>query len=80
MQTIQIVFEAELLREADLAAKKHHVNRSALIRDAVRDHLKRLRLLDLEEEECLAYQRIPASRDDEVAIAEFAAWAEEHSE
>ena len=80
MQTIQVVVEADLLQEADLAAKKHNMNRSALIRDALRDHLKRMRTLDLEEEECLAYQRIPASREDEVALVEIATWAGEDSE
>ncbi len=74
MQTVQVVLEPELLREADLAAKKHHINRSALIRDALRDHLKRIRILDLEEEERLAYQRIPASRVEELALVEIASW------
>ena len=49
MRTVQVVLEPELLREVDLAAKKHHINRSALIRDALRNHLKRIRILDLEE-------------------------------
>ncbi|WP_162179789.1 hypothetical protein [Bryobacter aggregatus] len=38
MQTIQVVLELELLQEADQAAKKHHMHRSALIRDALRLH------------------------------------------
>ena len=80
MQTVQVVLEPELLQEADLAAKKHHINRSALIRDALRDQLKRMRILDLEEEERLAYQRIPASREDELALAEIASWAGEEGE
>lgn len=49
MRTVQVVLEPELLREVDLAAKKHHINRSALIRDALRNHLKRICILDLEE-------------------------------
>ncbi len=80
MQTVQVVLEPELLKEADLAAKKHHINRSALIRDALRDHLKRMRILDLEEEERLAYQRIPASRKDDLALVEIASWAGEVGE
>ena len=69
-----------MLREADLAAKKHSINRSALIRDALRDHLKRMRILDLEQEERVAYQRIPASHGEELALAEIASWAREGGE
>jgi len=45
MQTVQVVLDADLLQEADLAARKHNINRSALIRDALRGHLKRMHIL-----------------------------------
>jgi len=77
MQTVQVVLDADLLQEADLAARKHNINRSALIRDALRGHLKRMHILDLEQEERLAYQRIPASREDALALVEIASWAGE---
>ncbi len=77
MQTVQVVLDADLLQEADLAARKHNINRSALIRDALRGHLKRMHILDLEQEERLAYQRIPASREDKLALVEIASWAGE---
>ena len=41
MQTIQVVLEEKLLRDADRAARRVRVNRSALIREALREHLKR---------------------------------------
>jgi Arc/MetJ-type ribon-helix-helix transcriptional regulator len=44
------------------------VNRSALIRGALREHLERLRHRELERQERDAYERIP---DDP---AEFAVW------
>ena len=43
MQTIQVVLEEDLLRAADRAARRVRVNRSALIREALREHLKRIK-------------------------------------
>ncbi len=68
MNTIQVVIEEDLLRAANRVARRLKVNRSALIRDALREHLRRLRLEDLERREREAYERTP---DDP---AEFAAW------
>ena len=68
MQTIQVVIEEELLRSADRAASRFKLNRSALIRSALREHLKRLQYLELERREREAYERIP---DDP---AEFSVW------
>ena len=68
METIQVVMEGGLLKAADQAARRLKVNRSALIRDAVREHLKRLHYRELERKEREAYERIP---DDP---AEFAVW------
>ena len=68
MKTIQVVIEEDLLRSADRAARRLEINRSALIRDALRAHLQRLRTADLERREREAYERSP---DDP---AEFAAW------
>jgi metal-responsive CopG/Arc/MetJ family transcriptional regulator len=68
METIQVVMEGELVKAADRAARRLKVNRSALIRDALRKHLARLHYRELERQEREAYQRVP---DDP---AEFAAW------
>ncbi len=70
MNTIQVVIEEDLLRSADRAARHLKVNRSSLIRDALREHLRRLRVGDLERREREAYDKTP---DDP---AEFAAWDE----
>jgi Arc/MetJ-type ribon-helix-helix transcriptional regulator len=68
MTKIQVLIEEDLLRSADRVARRLNVNRSALIRDALRGHLQRLRMADLERREREAYERNP---DDP---AEFAAW------
>ena len=73
--TIQIVLEPDLLHEADQRAKAEKINRSALIRRALHDHLKRLRTLEMEDRERKAYQAQP-QRADEVISWEDAAWPE----
>ena len=40
METIQVVLDAKLLKAADVAAKRQKVNRSALIRQALQEHLQ----------------------------------------
>ena len=76
MQTIQVVLDAPLLKAADLAAKRQKVNRSALIREALAQHLKRLRELELEEKDRRGYLAHP-QREDEFRIWEdAAAWPE----
>jgi metal-responsive CopG/Arc/MetJ family transcriptional regulator len=68
MSTIQVVINEDLLRSADRVARRLKVNRSALIRDALREYLQRLRLGDLERREREAYEQTPDHP------AEFAAW------
>jgi metal-responsive CopG/Arc/MetJ family transcriptional regulator len=66
MQTIQIVLDESLLRLADRAARRAKVNRSALFREALREHLKRLETLEKERRDRLGYERAP--------VTEFAVW------
>src|SRR5213595_3079127 len=42
MEIVQIVLDKKLLRAADEAARRTKRNRSALVRDALREHLRRL--------------------------------------
>jgi metal-responsive CopG/Arc/MetJ family transcriptional regulator len=49
MQTMQVVLDTKLLKAADTAAKRGKLNLSALIRQALQEHLSRLRLVELEE-------------------------------
>lgn len=61
METIQVVLDTALLRAADGAAKKARINRSALIRDALRQHLAHLRTRELEARDRDGYLRHPES-------------------
>jgi metal-responsive CopG/Arc/MetJ family transcriptional regulator len=61
VETIQVVLDEQLLQAADRAAKRSKINRSALIRDALREHLKRLQVRELELREQRGYARHPDS-------------------
>jgi metal-responsive CopG/Arc/MetJ family transcriptional regulator len=76
METIQVVLDTRLLKATDFAAKRQKVNRSALIRHALRQHLQRLREMELEAQDRRGYLAQP-QREDEFRIWEEAAsWPE----
>jgi metal-responsive CopG/Arc/MetJ family transcriptional regulator len=77
METIQVVLDTKLLKAADSAAKRRKLNRSALIRQALQEHLKRLQLLDLEERDRRGYQARPQRIEEYRPFEEIAAWPEE---
>lgn len=77
METIQVVLDTRLRRAADLAAKRQKVNRSALIRRALQEHLKRLHELELEEQDRRGYKLRP-QREEEFRVWERAAAWPEH--
>ena len=57
MKIVQIVLDKRLLHAADQAAKRMKRNRSALVRDALREHLRRLELRASEERDRQGYAR-----------------------
>jgi len=57
MEIVQIVLDKKLLRAADRAAKRLRRNRSALVRDALREHLRRLEVRASEERDRQGYSR-----------------------
>jgi len=68
MATIQVVLDDALLQATDRAVRRLRVNRSALIRDALREHLRRLSTLEHERRDREGYARHPIGKD------EFAVW------
>jgi metal-responsive CopG/Arc/MetJ family transcriptional regulator len=76
MKTIQVVIEEDLLRSADRAARDLKMNRSSLIRDALREYLRRLRVADLESREREAYEQTPDDPTEFAAWDKVAAWPE----
>lgn len=71
METIQVVLDAKLLRAADKAARRSKLNRSALVRNALREHLRQLAIRDLEDRDRKGYQG--GARN----IGEFSIWESE---
>ncbi len=77
MQVIQIVLDKRLLQAADQAAKRTRKNRSALMRDALREHLQRLEIRAQEERDRQGYSRKPHTREETLAWEAEAAWPQE---
>ncbi|MGB6598357.1 MAG: ribbon-helix-helix protein, CopG family [Candidatus Acidiferrum sp.] len=77
METVQIVIDKDLLRAADQAARRTKRNRSALIRDALREHLRRLRVREAEERDRAGYGRRPQTEKESLAWEAEAVWPAE---
>jgi len=77
MQIVQIVLDKKLLQAADRAAKRTRRNRSALMRDALREHLRRLELRACEERDRQGYSRHPQSDAEVLGWESEAAWPQE---
>ena len=60
----------------DLAASRQNVNRSALVRQALHEHLRRLRELELEEQDRRGYMAQPQREDEFRVWEDAAAWPE----
>ena len=68
METIRIVLGKDLLRATGRAARRRHVNRSALVREALQEHLKRLATGERERRDREGYQGRP------LGLGEFGVW------
>jgi metal-responsive CopG/Arc/MetJ family transcriptional regulator len=77
METIQVVLDKKLLVAANRAARRMKANRSALVRDALREHLRRLEIRAKEDRDREGYARLPQARDEWEPWEAEAAWPEE---
>lgn len=77
METIQVVLDKKLLLATDRAARKLKANRSALVRDALRQYLRRLEAQAREDRDREGYTRQPQEIGDSHGWETEAAWAEE---
>ena len=71
-----MALEAHLLRQIDLAARRFMLSRSALVRDALRQHVKQLEVRSREEADRRGYQRKP-ERADALSVWTAAVWPDE---
>lgn len=77
METIQVVLDKGLLQATDRAARRMKRNRSALVREALREHLRRLEVRTSEERDREGYARQPQSADESSLWEAQAAWPAE---
>jgi metal-responsive CopG/Arc/MetJ family transcriptional regulator len=77
MQIVQIVLDKKLLQATDQAAKWKKQNRSALVRDALREHLHRLQLRTSEDRDREGYSRHPHADVEARGWESEATWPEE---
>lgn len=77
VETIQIVLEKELLQAADRAARRTKRNRSALVREALREHLRRLEVRAREERDRAGYLKRPQVQNESRLWEAEAAWPPE---
>ncbi len=77
METIQVVLDKKLLQAADQAAKRTKRNRSALVRDALREHLRRLEVRAREERDRQGYIKRPPTSEEPLVWEAEATWPAE---
>ena len=79
METIRVALDAKLLRTSDRATKKAKLNRSELVRLALREYLERVRILESELRDQRGYEKLPQSKATEQSACEAeAAWSGRH--
>ena len=77
METIQVVLDKKLLQATDQAARRAKRNRSALVRDALREYLRRLEVRAKEERDRRGYSKRPQTSDESSAWETEATWPAE---
>lgn len=77
METIQVVLDKELLHATDKVARRLKANRSALVRDALREHLRRLEIRAKEDKDREGYARQPQTKDEWEPWQKVTSWPEE---
>lgn len=76
METIQVVLDRKLLQATDRAARQTKRNRSALVRDTLREHLRRLEIRSREERDRKGYSRQPPAPEESLVWEAEAVWPE----
>jgi metal-responsive CopG/Arc/MetJ family transcriptional regulator len=77
METIQVVLDSKLLRATEAAARRTKLNRSALVREALRAHLRNLAIRERELRDRKGYEAGPTHSEDVSGWEAEAIWPEE---
>ena len=76
METIQIVLDSELRMAADKAASRFKLNRSQLVREALREYLQRLEMKAREGRDREGYAKNPHEYGESQVWESEASWPE----
>jgi metal-responsive CopG/Arc/MetJ family transcriptional regulator len=74
MKTVQVVLDEDLLQATDEALLRTKQNRSEFVRDALREHLRRLQILRREARDRDGYTRTPPNGSDSDIWEKEAVW------
>jgi metal-responsive CopG/Arc/MetJ family transcriptional regulator len=77
MQTIQVVIDEKLLRKADKFVKRSKGNRSALIREALEGHLRRIEIREMVEQDRRGYLAKPQDAKEIADLEAVSVWPED---
>lgn len=77
MAIIKIILDKELLQAVDLAARHAKLNRSAVVREALRKHLQRLELRAKDDRDREGYLKHPQTREESNMWEAEVAWLSE---
>jgi hypothetical protein len=77
MEIVQIVLDRKLLQATDRAAQRMKRNRSALVRDALREHLRRLEVREREERDRQGYSKRPQTAEESLTWEAQPVWPAE---
>jgi metal-responsive CopG/Arc/MetJ family transcriptional regulator len=77
METVQVVIDKKLLQATSQAARRTKRNRSALIRDALREYLRQIEIQEKEQRDREGYRKTPQRRRETSLWEKAAAWPEE---
>jgi metal-responsive CopG/Arc/MetJ family transcriptional regulator len=77
MQTIQVVIDDKLLKATDRVAQRTKRNRSELIREALREHLRSLEVRAAEERDRQGYSAQRPAPEESIDWEAEAAWPQE---
>jgi metal-responsive CopG/Arc/MetJ family transcriptional regulator len=77
METVQIVLDKKLLHATDQAARRNKLNRSALVREALREHLRRLEVRACEQRDRDGYSKQPQTHEESHLWEAEGAWPAE---
>ena len=77
METIRVVLDSKLRWATDRVARRIGQNRSALIRDAIRSHLRRLEILEMQKRDQKGCAAISSGDAEAAGWLAAAAWPED---